>query len=303
MDTTSTKLLMELKMPRTEKQINKIKNGAIYQAKSMGWIGDEYPYLDDKEENANIQDSVNSDDKEKFSTSSEVNSSYNNENETNNTIIITADSIKNADENKLIQLLNSKGLKTKVTRNTEEVIYLDERANKTVSHINQYMDEAYTFEKGSTVEIITTEYKAVPWNVNIELPISYASFDYNNDKCYVFNTGTKKGRYIAFLDNPSEIASGTAYDDFRQTRGLKYYINNKYIGDSTEAHLNYTFNGIDNVTLKIVAPYVFDFDEYKVVGTNVTLYEKNYSVLNLYNDRDGLDSNSYVEIALPSCLN
>ena len=94
---------------------------------------------------------------------------------------------------------------------------------------------------------------------------SYASFDYNNDKCYVFNTGTKKGRYIAFLDNPSEIASGTAYDDFRQTRGLKYYINNKYIGDSTEAHLNYTFNGIDNVTLKIVAPYVFDFDEYKKV--------------------------------------
>ena len=48
---------------------------------------------------------------------------------------------------------------------------------------------------------------------------------------------------------------------------------------------------------------MFDFDEYKVVGTNVTLYEKNYSVLNLYNDRDGLDSNSYVEIALPSCLN
>ncbi len=34
----------------SEKKVNKYKNGAIYQAKQMGWIGDEYPYLNDKEE-------------------------------------------------------------------------------------------------------------------------------------------------------------------------------------------------------------------------------------------------------------
>ena len=34
----------------SEKKVNEYKNGAIYQAKQMGWIGDEYPYLNDKEE-------------------------------------------------------------------------------------------------------------------------------------------------------------------------------------------------------------------------------------------------------------
>jgi hypothetical protein len=46
-DATTVNIL--LKVPDSEKKINKYKNGAIWQAKSMGWIDDDYPYLDDKE--------------------------------------------------------------------------------------------------------------------------------------------------------------------------------------------------------------------------------------------------------------
>ena len=75
-------------MPKTEKEINKIKNGAIYQAKSMGWIGDEYSYLDDTEENINTDINTeidkNSTNNEDIKTDNKSNSSTNTSSSNNN---------------------------------------------------------------------------------------------------------------------------------------------------------------------------------------------------------------------------
>lgn len=75
--------LMEMGMPRTEKKINKIKNGAIYQAKSMGWIGDEYPYLDDTEEKIDTEINDNETDNT-YTTNNDDNINVNNSSNNSN---------------------------------------------------------------------------------------------------------------------------------------------------------------------------------------------------------------------------
>lgn len=88
MDKNVISSLMEMGMPKTEKEINKIKNGAIYQAKSMGWIGDEYPYLDDKEENASVGANTNTENNDDttnntYTTNNNDNKNMNNSNDYN----------------------------------------------------------------------------------------------------------------------------------------------------------------------------------------------------------------------------
>lgn len=74
---------MKLSMPDNEKEVNAIKNGAIYQAKSMGWIGDEYPYLDDKIENTDTSSETEvNDDTDPVDNNSNTPSNNNNDSST-----------------------------------------------------------------------------------------------------------------------------------------------------------------------------------------------------------------------------
>ncbi len=89
-------------MPKTEKEINKIKNGAIYQAKSMGWIGDEYSYLDDTEENINTDINTeidkNSTNNEDIKTDNKSNSSTNTSSSNNNNNSYTTNNSNNTNQ-------------------------------------------------------------------------------------------------------------------------------------------------------------------------------------------------------------
>lgn len=83
MDSKSVAMLMELDIQKKKENVNKYKNNAIYQAKSMEWIGKEYPYLDDKEENTNT-DVNTSTDKEIDETDSTYTTTNNDNKNTNN---------------------------------------------------------------------------------------------------------------------------------------------------------------------------------------------------------------------------
>ena len=86
--------------------------------------------------------------------------------------------------------------------------------------------------------------------------------------------------------------------------GAKYYINGteltnkKSLSGSNELEgFKYTFNNTNNITFKIVVPYLYDADNNTVVGQDVTIFEKTYSVESLYkNNTHGYDTNGFVEL-------
>lgn len=144
------------------------------------------------------------------------------------------------------------------------------------------------------------------WSVNIKISISNAYFNYNGQKCYPSNNfGTESisnANYFCYLQDPSTIDRYYLDKIMKNGRGVKYYINGNYLGDSSSESFNYTFNKNENVALKIVAPYIYDFSTGKVVATDVTVYEESDTAETLYKNRHDVN-NPYISIPLPSLWN
>lgn len=136
------------------------------------------------------------------------------------------------------------------------------------------------------------------WNTNIEIVSTDACFNYNGQKCYVKNFGNDiaNANYFCYLQDPSTLSNYDLDKTMSKGKGVKYYINGNYIGDSSSRSFNYTFNKNQNVTIKIVSPYIFDFATRKTVATNVTVYEKTDTAENFYKKSHG----TTVSISLPS---
>ena len=136
------------------------------------------------------------------------------------------------------------------------------------------------------------------WSANIEIVSSDACFNYNGQKCYVKNFGNDiaNANYFCYLQDPSTLSNYDLDKTMSKGKGVKYYINGKYIGDSSSRSFKYTFNKNQNVTIKIVAPYIFDFATRKTIATNATVYEKTDTAENFYKNRH----DTIVSVPLPN---
>ena len=132
------------------------------------------------------------------------------------------------------------------------------------------------------------------WTTYIGVPREF-KISYNNKYCVLKQWS---GYYICCLNDP------TSTNNLTSIMGAKYYINGteltnkKSLSGSNELEgFKYTFNNTNNVTFKIVVPYLYDADNNTVVGQNVTIFEKTYSVESLYkNNTHGYDTNGFVEL-------
>jgi len=165
-------------------------------------------------------------------------------------------------------------------------------ASSTGSQNNQYIPQDDN-NNNSYVDEMPNQ-----WNAKVEIVSSDAYFNYNGQKCYVENFGNDiaNANYFCYLQDPSSLSNYDLDKLMSKGKGVKYYINGKNIGDSTSRTFNYTFNKNQNITVKIVAPYIFDFATRKTVATNVTVYEKTDTAENFYKNRH----DKTVSIPLPS---
>lgn len=132
------------------------------------------------------------------------------------------------------------------------------------------------------------------WTTYIGVPREF-KISYNNKYCVLKQWS---GYYICCLNNP------TSTNNLTSIMGAKYYINGteltnkKSLSGSNELEgFKYTFNNTNNITFKIVVPYLYDADNNTVVGQDVTIFEKTYSVESLYkNNTHGYDTNGFVEL-------
>lgn len=200
--------------------------------------------------------------------------------------------LENKSEEELKSLLSSNGLIPKVVNKTEEIAYSDDLANTTKSTVEAQLgnEGVNIYRKGDTVEITTTYYKPAPWTATIWFSASNASFRVNGKDCLV--KGTNAGTYCFFTD-PRELDSYFVYAT-TDGKGVEFYINNKFIYRGTNGSYGYTFDGVDSITLKLVAPYVYEYTneilegaQGNMVGTNVIVYEKQLNVKELYKSMRG----------------
>ena len=73
--------------------------------------------------------------------------------------------------------------------------------------------------------------------------------------------------------------------------GARYYIND----DLVENYGKYTFTNEENVTIKIVVPYLYNYNEARVIATNVTIYSKTINLKEKY-----INGSQVLNIDLPS---
>lgn len=136
------------------------------------------------------------------------------------------------------------------------------------------------------------------WSADVEINSTDACFNYNGQKCYVKNFGNDiaNANYFCYLQDPSTLSNYDLDKTMSKGKGVKYYINGNYIGDSSSKSFNYTFNKNQSVTVKVVASYIFDFATRKTIATNATVYEKTDTAENFYKKSHG----TTVSISLPS---
>ncbi len=139
------------------------------------------------------------------------------------------------------------------------------------------------------------------WSADVEIDAQDACFDYNGQKCYVYNYGNSPvgANYFCYLQDPSTLTNYELSQLTTKGRGIKYYINDKYVGDSSSFSFNYTFTKNENITLTIVAPYIYDFETKKTIATDVIVYEATDTAENFYKNRHN-EANPFVSIPLPS---
>ncbi len=222
-------------MPKTEKKINKIKNGAIWQAKSMKWIGEEYPYLDDKEENETDNQDSNQENKTDNQNSSQENTNDNNNNESSNsstiedeyTISIDDLSNSNLSFNEIKKEIENRGLKVYEDKKIEQVPYTDDLAG--TEQINVPTGDLY--KKGETVYISRTIYKGQPVTAEFFVGFTFI-YDYDDIRCTLDENGN--------------------------TTGIKVYFDDKLVATlHYNERFEYTFENQKSVRVKLVAPYAF----------------------------------------------
>ena len=111
------------------------------------------------------------------------------------------------------------------------------------------------------------------WSADVEINSTDACFNYNGQKCYVKNFGNDiaNANYFCYLQDPSTLSNYDLDKTMSKGKGVKYYINGNYIGDSSSKSFNYTFNKNQSVTVKVVASYIFDFATRKTIATNATV--------------------------------
>ena len=64
--------------------------------------------------------------------------------------------------------------------------------------------------------------------------------------------------------------------------GMQFYINGDLL-KKNDNYYKYTFNNSKTATLKIVVPYLYSYNEQKVINQNVTIYQKTINLEELYN--------------------
>lgn len=180
------------------------------------------------------------------------------------------------------------------TENTESGVNNNKNdSNKSnSSYISSSNDSSISNGNSSSSNISTANWKN--WTTYIGVPREF-KISYNNKYCVLKQWS---GYYICCLNNP------TSTNNLTSIMGAKYYINGteltnkKSLSGSNELEgFKYTFNNTNNVTFKIVVPYLYDADNNTVVGQNVTIFEKTYSVEGLYkNNTHGYDTNGFVEL-------
>lgn len=232
-----------------------------------------------KQENSN---NSNSDDKQ---TSNNQNINNNEEEYEDTTITFSYNELKNKTEEELVKLFKEKGLVPKVNKETREVPYVDERADTTVITNSGYG----SYEKGETVEIKATYYKPVAWKTYVSASVSGKSFNVKGKTCYTEQLYVNHDVDVAycFYENPLGLNS---YEINRIGRGVEFYINGKLIEKGSSLFKEYTFDKVETITFKVVAPYVYEFNlegldergEGTMIDKNVTLYEKKINVKDLY---------------------
>lgn len=210
------------------------------------------------------------------------------------TVQFSSNELENKTEEELIKLFKDNGLTPKVTKITKEIPYLDELANKTVVTNIQSDFGYYYYNKGDTVNIQTTYYKPVAWETSIYYSASGASFEVNGKTYSVDsnNSGYYEGIYC-FITDPIELDSYFLYGT-NNWKGVEFYIDNKLMGRGTKGYYDCTFNDVDTITYKIVAPYVYEYGKEildgvqgTMIGTNVVVYEKELNLKDLYKNMRG----------------
>ena len=220
-------------------------------------------------------------------TKNNLNSNFDNDEEEyeDTTITFSYNELKNKTEEELVKLFKEKGLVPKVNKETREVPYVDERADTTVITNSGYG----SYEKGETVEIKATYYKPVAWKTYVSASVSGKSFNVKGKTCYTEQLYVNHDVDVAycFYENPLGLNS---YEINRIGRGVEFYINDKLIEKGSSLFKEYTFDKVETITFKVVAPYVYEFNlegldergEGTMIDKNVILYEKKINVKDLY---------------------
>lgn len=224
----------------------------------------------------NEEDTTNESAKDSSNNNSNNKTTNNNQNNNNNSnapneIWIYENDISSLNEERLYQFLTNNNLKYKVTSKTENVAYLDKKAGNSYFKLSRYGE----YQSGSTVEIIKTTYMGTSWNAKLSFTdLADISINYNGGNC-TFSKYAQED-YTGFLENPE------GKDIYYVPMGMQYYINGDLL-KKNDYYCQYTFNNSKTATLKIVVPYLYSYNEQKVISQNVTIYQKTINLEELYN--------------------
>lgn len=229
----------------------------------------------------NTEEINDSQEKSEISNEQDLNAHDNNVEEDNtNTVSIYSNTVENMNEQELYNFLTSNGLKYQVEEKRENVVYLDEKAGTSSTTILSYGN----FEAGDTVNIVKTTYIPTNWNTSIQFTdLVDTSIQYNGGICTFSRYSA--GDYTGFLENPE------GKDIYYVPMGVLYYINDNLI----ENYGKYTFTNEENVTIKIMVPYLYNYNEARVIATNVTIYSKTINLREKY-----INGSQVLNIDLPS---
>ena len=213
--------------------------------------------------NESIKDSNNSNQNNKTNINNNSNSAKE--------IWIYENDINNLSEESLYKFLTNNNLKYNVTTKTENVIYLDKKAGNSYFKLSRYGE----YQSGSTVEVIKTVYVGTSWNAKLSFTdLADISINYNGGNC-TFSKYAQED-YTGFLENPE------GKDIYYVPMGMQYYINGDLL-KKNDYYYQYTFNNSKTANLKIVVPYLYSYNEQKVINQNVTIYQRTINLEELYN--------------------
>ncbi|MBR2703965.1 MAG: zinc ribbon domain-containing protein [Clostridia bacterium] len=113
-------------------------------------------------------------------------------------------------------------------------------------------------------------------------------FPYDDDACVVSGGAANYSdfKYVSYKKNPNSGEPSAAYSE-----GYALYFNNEK--DTTH---RYEFTNGENLTIKIVAPYLIEKSTGNVIGENVVIYEKTLSAKDWYKKSKLLNAGPFREV-------